>query len=95
MLTMIQPYGNMVIGCMRCNPNGGGVVNSNKLKKAINRKGLKIRYIAEKLGISHEAMYNKVKGKTEFKASEISALIDLLDLTANDVFEIFFARKVG
>lgn len=70
-------------------------MNSEALKRAINRRGLKIRYIAEKLGISHEAMYNKVKGKTEFKASEIAMLIDLLDLSDAEVREIFFTRKVG
>ncbi len=63
-----------------------------KLKQKIDERGLKIRYIAEKLGISHEAMYNKVKGKSEFKVSEVAALAKILKLSDRDIRSIFFAR---
>jgi predicted transcriptional regulator len=67
-------------------------VNCEELKKRIDERGLKIRYIAEKLGISHEAMYNKVKGKTEFKVSEVAALAKVLNLSDKEIRSIFFAR---
>lgn len=67
-------------------------MNCEELKKRIDERGLKIRYIAEKLGISHEAMYNKVKGKTEFKVSEVAALAKVLNLSDKDIRSIFFAR---
>lgn len=63
-----------------------------KLKQKIDERGLKIRYIAEKLGISHEAMYNKVKGKSEFKVSEVAALAKILKLSDRDIRSIFFVR---
>jgi len=67
-------------------------VDYEKLKQKIDERGLKIRYIAEKLGISHEAMYNKVKGKSEFKVSEVAALAKILKLSDRDIRSIFFAR---
>ena len=67
-------------------------MNCEELKKRIDERGLKIRYIAEKLGISHEAMYNKVKGKTEFKVSEVAALAKVLNLSDKEIRSIFFAR---
>lgn len=65
-------------------------MNTDELKKRIRASGLKIRYLAEQLGISHEAMYNKVKGKSEFKASEMAALAKLLKLSDKDIPLIFF-----
>lgn len=67
-------------------------MNTDELKKRIRASGLKIRYLAEQLGISHEAMYNKVKGKSEFKASEMAALAELLKLSDKDIPLIFFNR---
>ena len=67
-------------------------MNCEELKKRIDERGLKIRYIADKLGISHEAMYNKVKGKTEFKVSEVAALAKVLNLSDKEIRSIFFAR---
>jgi uncharacterized protein YfkK (UPF0435 family) len=37
-------------------------------------------------------MYNKVKGKSEFKASEMAALAKLLKLSDKDIPLIFFNR---
>ena len=67
-------------------------MNCEELKKRIDERGLKIRYIADKLGISHEAMYNKIKGKSEFKVSEVAALAKVLNLSDKDIRAIFFAR---
>ena len=69
-------------------------MDSKELKKRIDAHGFKIRFLAEKLGISHESMYNKVKGRTEFKVSEVSILSDILELSDSDIRLIFFGHKV-
>ncbi|WP_295245104.1 DUF739 family protein [Veillonella sp.] len=65
---------------------GGG----DLLYNLIQKKGLKLSFIANKLGITRYSLYNKLEGKTEFKASEIKVLIELLSLKAKDVIKIFF-----
>ena len=71
------------------------MVNRKLLRERIDAKGIKIRFIADKLGISHQSMYDKVNGRTEFKESEIAILIDILDLSPEDVMLIFFTREVA
>ena len=65
------------------------------LKTKIDGSGLKREFIAEKLGISRHALYQKANGITEFTTTEVQKLCGLLDIT--DLFEkerIFFASKV-
>lgn len=62
------------------------------LEEAINDSGLKIIYIAEQLGITREGLYKKLKGETEFKASEIIAVQKLLNLSNSRRDKIFFAK---
>ena len=65
------------------------MTESNALKSAIDNKGLKLSYIANKLGLSRSGLYKKLDGITEFKASEIAVLSDLLDLSAAEIHTIF------
>lgn len=62
------------------------------LKQRIDESGISISFIADKIGISRETLYNKLCGKTEFKVSEVSTLARLLRLTPKEVDKIFFAR---
>lgn len=63
-----------------------------KLKQAIKDSGMTIVAIAEKAGILRETLYNKINGESEFKASEISALSKVLQLSSEMRDEIFFAQ---
>lgn len=63
---------------------------SNKVKES----GLKLTFIAKKLGITREGLYRKMRNETEFKASEIICLQTILRLTNKERDEIFFATKV-
>lgn len=61
-----------------------------KLLEAIKEKGLKRGYIASKLGIDRSTLWKKVTNQSEFTASEITALTDMLGLTKSDRDKIFF-----
>lgn len=64
------------------------------LQKKIDQSGLKLTYVAERLGISYQGLKKKLDGDTEFKASEIAILKDVLNLSDVEVQDIFFADNV-
>ncbi|ENZ13805.1 hypothetical protein [Enterocloster clostridioformis] len=70
------------------------MTNSNALKKRISESGISISFIAKKVGITREAFYNKMNNETEFKASEISCLKEILGLSSEERDAIFFANEV-
>lgn len=61
------------------------------LKRKIEDSGVSVAFIAAKLGITREGLYKKLKGETEFKASEISKMAKILHLTTEQRDLIFFA----
>lgn len=69
------------------------MTNTKILVAAIQKAGLKYKFIAEKLGITPYGLNKKIKNKTEFKASEISALSELLLLPDEVRNMIFFAKS--
>lgn len=71
------------------------MTNTDLLKRKIDESGYKIAYIAECLGISYQALYNKIGNKTQFLASEIMKLSELLKLTDDERNAIFFAENVN
>lgn len=66
--------------------------NGLLLEIAITRSQISKRDLAKKLGISEQGLYNKLKGVSEFRASEIRALTDELSLSAQEREDIFFAK---
>ena len=62
----------------------------NDLKAEMIRKGLSIPKAAEALGISKKTLYQKMRGKTQFKQKEMSALRDILSLSEEQMRELFF-----
>ena len=65
-------------------------MNRQLLKAAIAREGLTAEVVAERIGITPMAFSNKVQSKTDFKLSEIQAMIDILCLDKSEVLNIFF-----
>ena len=59
-------------------------VNTKLLQQKIKDSGLKMGFIAEKLGRSRQALSDKIQGKTEFLPSEIRILCELLHLSDDD-----------
>lgn len=67
------------------------MTNTELLRSKIEGSGLKVQFIAGKLGISPQGFYNKLNNKTEFRASEIRVICDLLHIGAKEKEAIFFA----
>lgn len=67
------------------------MTNTKALREAIERSGYRIYFIADKLGISSESLRQKTNNRSEFKASEIKQLRELLKLTNAESERIFFA----
>ena len=65
---------------------------NTKLDNAIYESGLKLQAIARKMEISRMCLWNKIQGRTEFKASEITSLSKILNLSAEQRDDIFFGK---
>lgn len=71
------------------------MTDSAALRQLIAEKGLKIKFIAEKLNLSPYGLTLKIDNTNEFKTSEISTLCELLGVTSlREKERIFFAQKV-
>lgn len=69
------------------------MTNEKLLEQIIKESGLKRGFIAESLGITRWGLLNKLTNQTEFKASEIAALQDLLRLDNETRDQIFFNKQ--
>ena len=69
------------------------MTDTERLKRIVDDSGLKRSFIAEKMGISYQGYHKKESGQSEFLASEIAVLQDLLNLSIKDVGEIFLLLK--
>lgn len=70
------------------------MTNSKELRALVARSGLKYRYIAKKVGLTPQSLSNKIKNKSEFKASEILKLCEVLHITDANVKECIFFNRV-
>ena len=68
------------------------MTNTDLLREKIRLSGLRMKFIANSIGITYQGLLNKVTNKQEFRASEIQALYDLLGLTEEERIKIFFAQ---
>lgn len=68
------------------------MVNENLLKAKIIEKNIKKKIIAEKLGISLTSLNYKLNNKTQFKASEIQILSEILNIN-EEKDKYFFAQR--
>ena len=66
-------------------------MKSNILKSKRAILGLSQSDVADKLKISKSAYCKRENGLKDFKSSEIKSLMITLDLSNNNVIEIFFA----
>lgn len=67
------------------------MTNTNLLKATIIQNGLTQDDVAKFLKISHQAFSSKINNKSEFKASEIIKLSELLGIEDKD--NIFFVQQ--
>ena len=74
---------------------GERVVNTDRLSEFIEKSGKKKGYLAEKVGISRQALRNKMLNITEFTSTEVNILCSELGITKlTDKEQIFFANDV-
>jgi len=70
------------------------MTNDYLLKEKNKSSGYRFGYLANQLNLSRTGLYNKINGKTEFLASEIQSLSDILNLDINERENIFFNKQV-
>lgn len=71
------------------------MTKTEELRKLLGGSGLKLGYVAEKLGITRQALAMKIENQTEFKPSEILQLCEMLGISnLEDRERIFFAQEV-
>ena len=57
------------------------MTNTTLLRQKIDESGYKLKFLAEKCGLTYYGLMKKVNNETEFKASEIKVLCLSLVLT--------------
>jgi len=72
------------------------MTNSDGLRALIKLKGLKLGFIANKLGISTVCLQQKINNITEFKSSEVQEMCNILGISNNLELKdnLFFALVV-
>ena len=66
------------------------MTNSKELRDLINKRGVKLKFVAEYLGLSAYGLCLKIDNKSEFKTSEVAALCELLEIKSLDQREAIF-----
>lgn len=69
-------------------------MNYELLRSYIKDSGVKVSFLADKIGISRQALHLKVNGLRPFTQSEIMALKIALHMNDEDFMRIFFAECV-
>ena len=70
------------------------MTDSAALRGLIAERGLKLKYVAESLGLSQYGFQLKLDNKREFKTSEVSALCEILQIESlKEKERIFFANE--
>ena len=69
------------------------MTNTALLQEKIKASGLKLEYLADLLGITRQALGNKISGRNAFNQYEVGILCRALDITTfKDICAIFFAQ---
>ena len=71
------------------------MVDTRKLEKLIELKGIKKRSLANNLHISMGTLANKINNRTEFKVSEIAKICSDLGINYEEIPQVFFIREVN
>ena len=65
------------------------------LRERIKNSGLKLNFIAERMGLSRFGLAKKINNDTQFYAGEIDKMCEILGITSVDeCMAIFFAKEV-
>lgn len=67
------------------------MININRLKGEVKANGMTTAEMADKMGIAVNTLNNLYQGKTTFKVSHVEEFCKILNLSAQQRDEIFFA----
>ena len=68
------------------------MVDFDALDKRIKKSRYTQKYLAGRLGISSEGLKSKLQGRTEFKLDDVANLARLLNLSDEELLQIFFKK---
>lgn len=71
------------------------MTNRKLLEDRIKQKGLKKGFLAEAIGVSRSTFCSQLCGKTEFKASQIRVLCELLGIEDGETMAAIFFSHCG
>lgn len=69
-------------------------MNYELLRAFIRASGIKVSYLADKIGMTRQSLHAKLNGSRTFTQSEIMALKIALHMNDEDFMRIFFAEYV-
>lgn len=69
-------------------------MNYELLRAYIRDSGIKVSYLADKIGMTRQSLHAKLNGNRTFTQSEIMALKIALHMNDEDFMRIFFAECV-
>lgn len=69
-------------------------MQNEMLRKVIDDQGLKMSALADKVGMSRQSLYLKIKGDREFDQGEMMSLKKALRLSDKEFMAIFFGNCV-
>ena len=67
------------------------MIDTELLQEKLNKSSFRMTFVAKELGITYQALLNKLNNKSQFKVDEAKTLGILLHLTGAEVDRIFFA----
>lgn len=70
-------------------------MNIDNLNAEIARCRLSIPALAEKIGMSKKTLYSRMRGETSFTQKEIAAISGVLNLSDEQILNIFFTKEVS
>ena len=63
----------------------------NKLKGKIIEKGMNVEKLAELIGVDRSSLYRKLNNAEKITIGEAGKIKDVLELTGDEAYNIFFA----
>ena len=70
------------------------MTDTELLKRKIDDSGYKIIFLADKVGLTPQGFYKKLKDGSDWTFSQVMILQELLRLTKEEIDAIFFNQKV-
>lgn len=71
------------------------MINKEKLKGKIVEHGMTQVELSKIMNIANNSLSRKINGKTPFTLGELQCIKNALELTSQEMTDIFFAEEVG